>query len=318
MFTLRSVVWMFSIGVMVSGPGMVLSQDFPDKPIRFVTVAAGSGVDFAARLIAQEITGPLGQPVVVDNRAGYLSAELVSKASPDGYTLLIGPSPLFFAPLMLPLAYDPVKDFVPITLLVRAPTMLVISPNLSVNSVKELIALAKAKPAALNYVSAQTGGSGHLTAELFKAMAGVDIVRVSYKGSAMAFPDLMTGQVHMMFENPASVMPLIKAGKLKGLAVTSLQPTPLIPGLPTVAATVPGFESVTVSGMFAPVKTPEAIVKRLSQETVRVLSRPDVKEKFAGTGAEAVGSSPEELAAWLKAAISRMGKVIKDAGIKPD
>ena len=201
---------------------------------------------------------------------------------------------------------------------VNAPGILVVSPTLSINTVGELTALAKAKPGTLNYASAQSGGSGHLTAELFKAMAGINIVRIAYKGAVLAIPDVMSGQVQMMFENAAAMLPLIKQGKMKGLAVTSLQPTPLVPGLPPVAATLPGFEMVSVVTMFAPAKTPAAIIKRLNQERVRALNDPEVKERFTNNGGAVVGGSPEELAAWMKGAMARMDKVIKDVGIRVD
>ena len=316
MLLTRVVVATITAPTMILGTGTVCSQDYPNKPIRIVTTAAGNAVDFATRLIAQKMTMPLGQPIIVDNRAGYLSAEIVSKALPDGYTLLVAGTPIFYGPLLQQLQYDPLKDFAPISLLTGAPQVLVVSPTLPVTSVAELVALAKSKPGVLNYASAQTGGSGHLAAELLKSMAGVNIVRVAYKSTVLAFPDLISGQVHMMFENPTVIMPLIKQGKMKGLAVTSLQSTPLIPGVPPVAAALPGYEILSVATLFAPVGTPARVIKQLNQESLRALNQPDVIEKFSSTGVGIVGSSPEALAIWVKTAMGNMGKVIKDAGIK--
>ena len=312
----RNVEGMFAFVTMTLAAGVACAQDYPNKPVRIVTSVAGSATDFAARLIAQKMSVTLGQALIVDNRTGYLSAEIVSKAQPDGYTLLVAGTPTFHGPLLQKMSYDPVKDLAPISLLVGAPQILVVSPTLPVNSVPDLIALAKSKPGVINYASGSTGGSGHLAGELFKAMAGVAIVRIAYKGTALAFPDLINGQVHMMFENPTVMMQHIKAGKVKGLAVTSLKPTALVPGLPTVAASLPGFEILSVATILAPAKTPPAIIKRLNEESVRTLNQADVVERFFNTGADVIASSPEQLAAWIKGAMASMGKVIKDAGIR--
>ena len=236
----------------------------------------------------------------------------------DGYTLVSAGSPIWTLPLLQKMPYDPLRDFAPVSLMARSLNVLVVHPSLPVNSVKELIALAKAKPGALNYASGGTGGTGHLTGELFKSMAGVNIVHVPYKGAAAAISDLLAGQVQMTFDSPSTVMPLAKAGKLRALAVTSAEPTELVPGLPAVAAFLPGFESVITFGMFAPAKTPAAIIKRLNQEIDRILKTADVKEKFFGRGMEVVHSSPEQFAAIIKSDLAMMGKVIKDAGIKAE
>ena len=293
------------------------AQGYPDKPIRIVTTAAGNAVDFAARLVAQRIAVPLAQPVIVDNRAGYLSAEILSKALPDGYTLLVAGTPIFYGPLLQKLTYDPLQ-FAPVSLMAGAPQVLVVSPTLSVSSVAELIALAKSRPGTLNYASAQSGGSGHLAAELFKYLAGVNVVRVAYKSTVTALPDLISGEVHMMFENPTVIVPLMKQGKLKGLAVTSQKPSPLLPGLAAVAASVPGYEILSAATLWAPAQTPAPVINRLNQETVRVLRQPDVAEKFAATGVEVIASSPDALMQWTKAAMNNMNKVIKDANIRVD
>jgi tripartite-type tricarboxylate transporter receptor subunit TctC len=242
----------------------------------------------------------------------------VSKAPPDGHTLLAYGAPLWIAPLLQNAPYDPIADFASITLVSAAPNLLVVHPQLAASSVKELISLAKAKPGELNYSSSSTGASPHLAAELFKSMAGVNIVRVPYKTTATEIADLIGGQVQLAFGTVQSVMPHVKSGRLRSLAVTSAQPTVLFPGLPTVAMTLPGYESVSMLGVFAPVKTPAAIVNRLNQEIVRVLGQTEIRDKFTGIGVDVIASSPQEFTAKIKSEIARMGKVIKDAGIKAD
>ena len=315
----RFVEWMFSIGMMVLGAGMVFGQNYPNKPIRIVASAAGGSGDFAARLIAQGLSGALSQQVVVDNRGGVIPGEIVSKAPPDGYTLLIDAASFWIGPLLQETPYDPVKDFAPVTLTDSAPNVLVVNPSLPVKSVKELIALAKARPGELNYGSSSTGSSPHLAAELFNMMAGVKIVRVPFKGSGPAVISLLGGQVQLMFATAGSVAPHVKSGRLRALAVASLQPSALAPGLPTIAASgVPGYEAVAFEGMFVPAKTPVAIIDRLNQEIVRVLNRAEVKERFFNAGVETVGSTPEEFAAAIKSNVAKWGKLIKDAGIRDE
>jgi tripartite-type tricarboxylate transporter receptor subunit TctC len=246
-----------------------------------------------------------------------IPGETVAKAPADGYTLLLYGSATWLTPLMQADApYDPVKDFSPITLVGGAPNVLVVHPSLPIKSIREFIVLARARPGALNYSSGGNGSSSHLAAELFKYMAAVDIVRVAYKSGSMETNDLISGQVQMTFSTPAQVMQYVSAGRLKALAVTSLQPSALVPGLPAIADSVPGYESISIHGMFAPAKTPEAIIRRLHQEIIRFLSAAETKEKFFTVGVEVVASSPEELAAKMKTDMARMGKVIKDAGIR--
>jgi tripartite-type tricarboxylate transporter receptor subunit TctC len=319
MLLLRIVVWMVPVGMIVLSAGMVSGQDYPSKPIRMVSPGPGGGADFVARFIAQGISGPLGQQVVVENRpAGVIPGQMVTKARPDGYTLLVNGNSFWIAPLMQDnIPYDPVKDFSPITSAVGSPNILVVHSSVAANSVKDLIALAKAKPGALNYASASAGGSVHLSAELFKYMAGVNIVRISYKSSGASVTALVAGEVQLMFANAPPVVPHVKSGRLRALAVTTLQPSTLFPELPTVAGSgLPGFEVASVYALFAPARTPAAIVNQLNQEIVRFLVRTDVKEKFLAAGVETIGSSPEELAAAMKSEMARMGKVIKLAGIR--
>ena len=312
------MMWRAAGWLLLAASGVAAAQTYPAKSIRVVVpFPSGGPSDIVGRVVSQKLSEAWGQPVIVDNRPGYQSAELVARAQPDGYTLLVATTNFFYAPLLQQsIGYEPVRDFMPVAELVRAPGMLVVSPTLPVNTVAELVALAKSKPGVYNYASAQTGGSGHLTTEQFKALAGIDLVRVSYKSTSLAFPDLMSGQVHVMFENLPAVMPHVKAGRLKALAVTSAQPTPLAPGLPTVAATVPGFEASSMITLLAPIKTPRTLVTRLNQETVRIVNQPDVKEKLFGSAAVQLNSTPEELAVWMKAEIAKMAKVIKNAGIR--
>ncbi len=308
-----------AIGGIVFGASIASAQNYPTKPIRVITTGIGSVADTSARLIAQGLTAGLGQQVIVDNRAaGVTPGAIVSKAQPDGYTLLLYGNPLWLAPFLQEnVPYDPVKDFSPIILAVRTPTILVVHPAVPARSVKELIALAKAKPGALNYGSAATGSSSHLAAELFKSMAGVDVVYISYKATAAVINDLIGAQIQMMFGTAGSVMPFVKSGRLTALAVTSAQPTALAPGLPTVAASgLAGYEVVSSHCIFAPAGTPRPIVSRLNAETDKVLDRPDVKEKFFNLGVETVGGTPQQCADTMKAEMSRMGKVIKAAGIR--
>ena len=295
-----------------------LAQTFPSKPIRMLTGSAGGSNDFIARIITQGLAGPLGQPVVVENRSALVSAENVAGAAPDGHTLLLNGSTVWLLPFLQKTPYDPVKDFAPVTLLSSQPNILVVHPSLPVKSVKELIALAKAKPGELNYASSSIASSAHLTAELFKALAKVNIVHIPYKGSGPAAIALIGGHVQLTFAAPGSVASQVKSGKLKAIAVTSAEPSPLLPGIATVAATVPGYESVAMTGIFAPAATPNAIVGRLQQEITRLLNQADVKAKFLEAGLEPIGSSAEQFASAIKSDMSRMGKVIKDAGIRAE
>jgi len=294
------------------------AQDYPNKPIRIITSPAGGGNDVPARLLAQGIAGSLGQQVVVDNRPTVLIAELAMKAPPDGYTLLFSGGPHWLGHFFEKTSYDPVKDFAPISIVDRQPVILVVHPSMPVKSVKELIALAKAKPGQLNYASGAPGGSNHLAAILFNYMAGVDILRIPYSGSSPGMIALIGGHVHMMFPAAGGATAHVKAGRLRALAVGSAEPTPLAPGVPTVAAMgVPGYVSDAVHAVFAPVKTPTPIVDKLNQEIARYLKTADAKEKFFNTGMDAVSSSPGELTDMMRSEMARIAKVVKAAGINP-
>jgi len=312
-----STVRLITLAVLTLAAGSAVAQNYPNRPIRAVTAAVGGGIDFTARLVAHGLTTGFGQQVIVDNRGGTGVAQgTVAKATPDGYTILINNNTVWLSPLLEKVHYDYEKELIPVCLTTRSPAVLVVHPSMGVNSVKELIALAKATPGDINYASGPMGAANHLSAELFKALAGVNLVRIGYKGGGPALNDLLAGQVKVMFATAGSVMPHIKSGKLRGLAVTSAQASPLVPGLPSVAASgVPGYESEAIYGMFVPAKTPQAIIDRLQQETVRYLTLPETKERFFNSGVEVVGSTPQEFAAIIKSEASRLGKIIKAAGI---
>ena len=320
MLTPRFPAWLFPVGVMVLAAGGASGQSYPYKPIRIITSEPGSGTDLMARLIAQRLTDSFGRQVIVDNRGGTLAREVVLRAPPDGYTLLLSGTSLWLSPFMREHAsYDPVRDFLPITLAASSPNVLTVHPSLPVESVRDLVALARSRPGELNYGSGSTGAPTHLAAELFKAMAGVDIVRIAYKGTGPAINALLGGQVQLMFVSTTSVAPHIKSGKLKALAVSAAQPSALAPGLPTMTATgLPGYEATSLFGMFAPAHTPAAIIGLLNREIVQVLNRTEVRERLFNSGVEPVGSSPAELAATMKSEMAKWGKLIKSAGIREE
>jgi tripartite-type tricarboxylate transporter receptor subunit TctC len=295
------------------------AQEYPSKSVRIVASEAGGSGDFVSRLIAQGLTTALGQQVVVDNRGGgVIAGDVVAKAPPDGHTLLLYGNTLWLLPLMRKqVPYDPYRDFVPVTLAARGVNVLVVHPQLPVKSVKDLVALARARPGELNFSSAAPGTMNHLAGELFKSMTKTNIVRVSYRGSASALTAVMSGEVQMMFGAAAPVRPHVDSRRVKALAVTTPTRSPSYPDLPTVAESgVPGFEAVSLHGVFLPVKTPEALATRLNQEIVRVLQRPDSKDKLATIGIEPVGSTARELATVIKEEVAMMGKVIREAGIE--
>jgi tripartite-type tricarboxylate transporter receptor subunit TctC len=317
------------VGLSIVGAGVAAAQSaatgsgqaYPTKSVRMVVSGVAGSSNITARLIAPGLSDSLGQQVLVDGReGGVIVSDMVAKAPADGYTLLLNGSAMWLLPFMRSnVPYDPVKDFAPITLAVSAPNNLVLHPTVAAKSVKEFIALVKAKPGELNCATGNAGTSNHLAAELFKAMTGANFVRIPYKGAAPAITDLLGGQVQLMFASASSVTSHIKSGKLRALAVSSLQPSELAPGLPTIAASgVPGYESVAIFGVLAPAKTPAALVKRLNQEIVRVLTSAAVKERFFNAGSEVVASTPLQFAEAIKSEMSRMGKVIKDAGIRDE
>jgi tripartite-type tricarboxylate transporter receptor subunit TctC len=297
------------------------AQAFPHKPIRIVTGGAGGGNDVLARLIGQGLTASWGQQVVVDNRpSGVIPGEITAKAAPDGYTLVLSGASFWVAPLFLDKPpYDPVRDFTPLMMPVTTPNILVVSQALPVKNVRELIALAKARPGELNYGTPGSGSSPHLGAELFKAMAGVNIVRITYKSAGASVSEVIAGQIQMTFGTAASVSPHTKSGRLRALAVTSAQPSTLFPDLPTVAATgLPGYEMVSYFGIFGPPKVHAAIVNKLNGEIVRVINRTEVKDLLANAGIEVVGSTPAQLDVVVRAEVAKWSKLIREAGLRSD
>lgn len=317
----RHLSFVLAMGVLAPAADQVAGQNYPARPVRLVTAEPGGGVDFAARLVAQGLSGNLGQQVIVDNRggaSGVIAGEIVAKAPPDGYTYLFYGSALWLLPFLRDnIPYDPVKDFSAVTLAVNSPNVVVVHPSLAAGSVKELISLAKARPGQLNYASGSTGSSNHLAAELFGSMADIKFVRITYKGAGAALNDLIAGQMHVMFPNAAAVIPHVKTGRLRALAVTSPRPSALMPGFPTVAESgLPGYESGSILSVFAPARMPAALIQRFNREIVQVLNRPDVKDKFFSAGSEVIASSPGELDAARKSDMAKLGKLIKDIGIR--
>ncbi|HWH41018.1 MAG TPA: tripartite tricarboxylate transporter substrate binding protein [Usitatibacter sp.] len=301
------------------------ADDYPSKPIRFVVpYPAGGPLDTVARLLGQKVSESMKQPIIVDNRpgaGGNIGADFVAKAAPDGYTILMGAvathaiNPTLYSHI----PYDPMADFMPVTQVASTPNVLVVNPSLPAKNVREFIAYAKANPGKLNFGSGSTGSAGHLAGELFKTMAGVDMTHVPYKGAGPAMQDLVAGQIQLMFDNLASSLGQIRAGKVRALAVTTAKRTSLAPDLPTIAESgLPGFDINTWFGVFVPAKTPQPIVDRLHAEFTRALAMPDVRQKMVDLGAEPVGSTPAEFAALIRSEKDKYARVIKASGAKVD
>ena len=297
---------------------------YPTRPVRIVVPQTpGASTDLTARLIAQKLSPIFGQPVIVENRPGagsIVGTELVAKATPDGHTLLVVASSIVLNPILQKnLPFDPQRDLTPIAQLSTFPNVLVVHPAVPAKTVQDLVALAKAKPGALNYGSAGTATGTHLSAELFKHMTGTDMVHVPYKGGGAAIPALLGGQVQLMFSTTVAALPQVRAGKLRALAVTSAKRSPSAPDIPTIAESgVPGYDHSAWNGLFAPAKTPRAIISRLNGEVVQILHSPDVKAIFLKEGAEPVGNKPEEFAAILKSESAKWTKVVQASGMKAD
>jgi tripartite-type tricarboxylate transporter receptor subunit TctC len=309
----------------VAVPAHAQAPAYPTKPIRLVVpFPPGGATDLLARDVGQKLTEAWGQSVVVDNRpgaGGNIGTELVAKAAPDGYTLEMGTvgTHAINASLYAKLPYDHVKDFVPVILVAGVPNVLVVNPSVPANTVAELIAYAKANPGKLNFASSGAGTSIHLSGELFKVMAGVQMTHIPYKGSAPAVQDLIGGQVQLMFDNLPPSLPQIKAGKLRALAVTSAARAPALPDVPTLAESgLPGFEASSWFGVLAPAGTPPAIVAKLNAEIAKWLATPEAKEKLSKQGANAAGGTPEDFAKHIAVETAKWAKVVKESGAKVD
>ncbi|MEQ1773682.1 MAG: tripartite tricarboxylate transporter substrate binding protein [Burkholderiales bacterium] len=300
----------------------VAAQSYPTKPIRLVIpYPPGGPTDFVGRAVAAKLTELLGQQMVVDNRPGagtVIASEMIARAAPDGYNLLFGTGGgTFLAPLILPkVPYDPQKDYAPVAMLVISPQVLVVHPSIGANSVKELIAVAKAKAGQLNFSSVGTGTSPHLGGELFKSLAGVDIVHVPYKGTAAGMTDLIAGRVQLAFSSIPTVLTHVQAGRLRMLGTGGTKRSPALPDTPPIADTLPGFELVTWYALFAPAGTPAAIVNRLNSETMKVLKDADIQKRFGEQGLETVVMTPQELKRYTESDVSRWARLIKAANIK--
>lgn len=311
-------------GIAVAASSVALAQPYPSKPIRLIAPSSpGSGVDIVARFVGQKLSENLKQQVVVDNRAGAganLGAEIAARAAPDGYTLFMGtPAHTINPAVYRKLTYDILKDFAPITLVTTGQYVLVVHPAVAAKSVKELIALARAKPGVLNFASAGNGNATHLAGELFKSLAKIDIVHVPYKGSGPALTDLIGGQVSLMFSNLTAAFPHMKSGKLRALAVTGALRSTAVPELPTmIEAGVPGYVVTSWFGVLAPAGIPPDLVSLLNIKLRQVMRAPDMKDRLAAEGAEPMTSTPDEFAAFLRKEVEQWRKVVREAKISLD
>jgi tripartite-type tricarboxylate transporter receptor subunit TctC len=310
---------------MLFAVGAANAQAYPSKPIRFVVpYPAGGPLDTVARLLAQKVSESVKEPIVVDNKpgaGGNIGADAVAKSPADGYTILMGAvathaiNPTLYSSM----PYDAVRDFIPVTQIASTPNVLVVNPSVPAGNVREFIAYAKANPGKLNFGSGSTGSAGHLAGELFKTLAGIEMTHVPYKGAAPAMNDLIGGQIQLMFDNLASALGQVRAGRVRALAVTTAARTSLAPELPTIAESgLPGFDINTWFGLFVPANTPREVVDRLHAEFTRALAMPQVKERLLALGAEPVGSQPAEFAAYIRTEAEKYARVIKASGARAD
>jgi tripartite-type tricarboxylate transporter receptor subunit TctC len=303
--------------------GAATAQTYPNKTVRMVVgYPPGGPTDLIARIVSQKLSESWGQQVIVDNRpgaSGMIGAELTVRAAPDGYTLLMVPVTYAVTPSLYPkMTYDAAKDLAPVAQVAAAPFILVVHPTLPVKTVKDLIALARSKPAQLNFASASTGGMPHLAGELFNSMTGVKMIHIPYKGAAPATTDLLAGQVQLMFNNMLSAMPQVKNGRLRAIAVTSTKRSAAVPELPAIAETVPGYEASGWYAALGPAAMPRELIAKINNDMNRIMKMPDVMQRLAGDGVEAVGTTPEQFGAYLRAEIAKWGKVVQTSGAKAD
>jgi tripartite-type tricarboxylate transporter receptor subunit TctC len=323
---LRHLGLMLLFGSLYAVAGAVFADDYPNKPIRLIVGFPPGGInDIVARVVGERLSQSLGQTIIVENRpgaGGTIGADLVAKSRPDGYTLLMGSvSNITMAPSQYKaLPYESAKDFAPVVLVAAAPNVLVVNPEFQIQSVKDLIALARQKPGGINYASAGLGTSNHLTVELLQVMTGVQFNHVPYKGDAPGTADVVAGQVPMIFPTLPVALPFIKAGKLRPIAVSSAERSSLLPEVPTVAesGSLPEFEVSVWVGIFAPAGTPKEIVNRLNTEIAKIVRVPNIRERLAGLGAEPVGDTSEHFAAYIRSELAKWSKVAKAAGITPN
>jgi tripartite-type tricarboxylate transporter receptor subunit TctC len=314
----------FGLLALAIAGGAAAQANYPEKPLHLVVgFPPGSPPDTFARLFGQKLTQAWGKPVLIENitgAAGNIAAGHVAKADPDGYTLgVLTEAQLVVNPSLYGLPYDPVKDFAPVSQLFASPNILAVGNAVPANSLKELIALAKAQPGALTFASGGSGSTAHMAGELFKSAAGIDIRHIPYKGVLAAMPDLLSGRVTMTFSPMAIVLPMVHEGKLRAIAVTSTRRSAAAPDLPTISESgYPGFEVKGWNGLLAPAKTPAAVVSALHLQSVKALAQPDIRAKLDSLGLEAIGNSPEQFAAVIKSELPKWSKVIRDAGIKAD
>jgi tripartite-type tricarboxylate transporter receptor subunit TctC len=304
-------------------PADGLAQSYPAKPVRVIVPSSpGGGTDIVARIITPELSKRLGQQFVVENRAGagtMIGIEVASKAPPDGYTLLMGLSTLAInSALYKKVPYDPVRDFAPITVAVSSGSIIVVHPSVPVKTIKELIAFARTRPGQMNYASAGTGTYPHMTMELFLSMAKLKMVHIAYKGTGPAMIDMLAGHTAVMAGTMVTTVPQIRAGRLRGLGITTTERNNAAPEIPTVAeAGLPGFESVQWYALLAPANTPKDVVNRLHGEMVKILQQPEIRQRFANDGATPVGNTPDQFAAYIKSELAKWAKVARGAGIEP-
>ena len=323
--TMKQLVLACAAAFAALAASSTLAQTYPAKPIRVIMAQApGSATDVVARTISNKLQEALGQPLVIDARpgaGGTLGTDIAAKAPPDGYNLFMannsthGSNPALYAKL----PYDAVKDFAPIIFVAATPYVLCVHPSLPVTTVKQLIALAKSKPGQINYASAGNGSTHHLSGELLKTMAGIDIVHVPYKGTTPALAGLIGGEVSIMFATVTGAAPQIKAGRIKGLAVTTPKRSDMMPGVPTISeAALPGFEMLSWFGLLAPAATPRAIITRMNTETAKVLAMPEIRSALGAQGLEARGGTPEQFGDYIKGEIAKVTKIAKAAGVKAE